>query len=111
MFFSFFERIFVINSYMSSHVLPHKMPQHFDSSAENDCKISEFQEISKRKRQKTQTFFVILAKMRGFDSIGGTFIRKNLNKFGFSLTYSYLCARFQRVKKLINKNQKDLWLF
>jgi len=34
--------------------------------AENDCKISDFREISKRKTQKTQTFFAIFVKIRNF---------------------------------------------
>jgi len=39
------------------------MPQHF---TENECKISDFQEINKRKDQKTLTFFVILMKIGNF---------------------------------------------
>jgi len=36
------------------------------ANTENDCKISDFQEISKRKSQKTPTFFVILIILRNF---------------------------------------------
>ena len=35
--------------------------------------------------------FVPLSKLEG------TFVRKNPNMFGFSLTYSYLCRRYDQV--------------
>jgi len=34
--------------------------------AKSECKISYFQQIGKRKNQKTQTFFVIFMKIRNF---------------------------------------------
>ena len=36
--------------------------------------------------------FAFYSFIRTFDSVEGTSVQKNSNKFGFSLTYSYLCS-------------------
>jgi len=59
--------------------------------AENDCKISEFREIDKRKNQKTPSFFVILMIFRNFDLAKGGIFTFSFSPFTF---FHYLCTRF-----------------
>ena len=59
--------------------------------AENDCKISEFREIDKRKNQKTPSFFVILMIFRNFDLAKGGIFTFSFSPFTF---FHYLCIRF-----------------
>jgi hypothetical protein len=44
---------------------------------------------------KTQINLVFLSLIRIAGSAEGTHVLKNSNKFGFSLTYSYLCTVFR----------------
>ena len=45
------------------------------------------------KIKKKNFLFVFRPDIRTFDFVEGTFARKSHNKFGFLLTYSYLCPK------------------
>ena len=82
MFFSLSYCIIFVNLILLfAFILTASLPQHF---LESDCKISDFQEIGKRKNKKTPTFFVIfMISIRFFTFLSSLFIEN-----------PYLCTRF-----------------
>ena len=57
----------------------------------------------KKKSNKIICFLLSLSNFSYFGSAECTFVRKNPNIFGFSLTYSYLCNHIINKVKRITK--------